>query len=44
VNLLISLHSIFQDESLGRQEDVETAGLEEDLNATGLKDISDGGG
>jgi hypothetical protein len=36
MNLLISLHAIFQDkESLGREEEVE---------ATGLEDTSDGGG
>jgi hypothetical protein len=30
MNLLISFHSIFQDEeSLGREEDLELAGLEE---------------
>jgi hypothetical protein len=45
MNLLISLHSIFQDEeSLGCKEEVEVVGLEEDLNATGLEDTSDGGG
>jgi hypothetical protein len=36
MNLLISLHAIFQDkESLGREEEVE---------AIGLEDTSDGGG
>jgi hypothetical protein len=45
MNLLISLHSIFQDEeSLGREEEVEASGIEEDLDAVGLKDTSDGGG
>jgi hypothetical protein len=45
MNLLISLHSIFQDEeSLGREEEVEGARLEEDLDATGLEDTSNGGG
>jgi hypothetical protein len=45
MNLLISLHSIFQDEeSLGREEEVEATGLEEDLNAEGLKDTSNGRG
>jgi hypothetical protein len=44
MNLLISLHSIFQDkESLGREEEVEVAGLE-DLEAVGLKETSNGGG
>jgi hypothetical protein len=41
INLLISLHSIFQDEqSLGRKEEVEAAGLEY-LDTAGLKDSSD---
>jgi hypothetical protein len=45
VNLLISLHSIFQyEESLGWEEEVEVAGLEEDLDAAGLEDTSDDGG
>jgi hypothetical protein len=45
MNLLISLHSIFQDEeSLGREEEVEATRLENDLDATGLEDTSDGGG
>jgi hypothetical protein len=45
MNLLISLHSIFQDEeSLGREEEVEATGLQEDLDAAGLEDTSDGGG
>jgi hypothetical protein len=45
MNLLISLHSIFQDEeSLGREEEVEATGLQEDLDAVGLEDTSDGGG
>jgi hypothetical protein len=45
MNLLISLHSIFQDEeSLGQEEEVEAAGLEEDLEASGLKKTTDGGG
>jgi hypothetical protein len=45
MNLLISLHSIFQDEeSLGREEEVEGVRLEEDLDATGLEDTSNGGG
>jgi hypothetical protein len=44
MNLLISLHSIFQDEeSLGREEEVEATGLE-DLDVVGLKDTSDSGG
>jgi hypothetical protein len=44
MNLLISLHSIFQDkESLGREEEVEAVGLE-DLEAVGLKETSNGGG
>jgi hypothetical protein len=42
MNLLISLHSIFQDEeSLEREEEVEAAGLEEDIYAVGLEDTSD---
>jgi hypothetical protein len=45
MNLLISLHSIFQDEeSLRREEEVEVAGLEEDLDAVGLEDTSNGRG
>jgi hypothetical protein len=44
MNLLISLHSIFQDEeSLGREEEVEATGLE-DLDVVGLEDTSDSGG
>jgi hypothetical protein len=44
INLLISLQSIFQDEeSLGREEEVEATGLEEDLDVAGLKYTSDGG-
>jgi hypothetical protein len=44
MNLLISLHSIFQDEeSLGREEEVEATGLE-DLDDVGLEDTSDSGG
>jgi hypothetical protein len=43
MNLLTSLHSIFQnEESLGREEEVQVAGLEEDLDAMGLEDTSDG--
>jgi hypothetical protein len=43
MNLLTSLHSIFQnEESLGREEEVQVAGLEEDLDAVGLEDTSDG--
>jgi hypothetical protein len=42
MNLLTSLHSIFQnEESLGREEEVQVAGLEEDLDAVGLEDTSD---
>jgi hypothetical protein len=45
MNLLISLHSIFQDEkSLVREEEVEAAGLEEDLEDVGLEETSNGGG
>jgi hypothetical protein len=45
MNLLISLHSIFQDEeSLGREEEVEAAGLEEDLDAVRLEETSNGRG
>jgi hypothetical protein len=44
MNLLISLHSIFQDEeSLGQEEEVEATGLE-DLDVVGLEDTSDSGG
>jgi hypothetical protein len=43
MNLLISLNSIFYDkESLGREE-LEVAGLEEDLEAAGLKETPDKG-
>jgi hypothetical protein len=43
MNLLTSLHSIFQnEESLGREEEVQVAGLEEDLDVVGLEDTSDG--
>jgi hypothetical protein len=45
MNLLISLHSIFQDEeSLEREEEVEAVGLEEDLEPAGLEETSNGGG
>jgi hypothetical protein len=45
MNLLISLHSIFQDEkSLVQEEEVEAAGLEEDLEDVGLEETSNGGG
>jgi hypothetical protein len=45
MNLLISLHSIFQDEkSLVREEEVEATGLEEDLEDVGLEETSNGGG
>jgi hypothetical protein len=45
MNLLASLHSIFQDEkSLWRVEEVEVAGLEADLEAAELVETSDGGG
>jgi hypothetical protein len=44
MNLLISLHSIFQDEeSLGRKEEVEVVGLE-DLDAVRLEETSNGRG
>jgi hypothetical protein len=38
MNLLISLHSIFQDEESLGLEEVETVGLEEDLDVVGLED------
>jgi hypothetical protein len=41
MNLLISLHSIFQDEESLEREEVEAAGLEEDIYAVGLEDTSD---
>jgi hypothetical protein len=45
MNLLTSLHSIFQDgESLGQEEEVEAVGLEVDLEAARLEKTSDGGG
>jgi hypothetical protein len=45
MNLLTSLHYIFQDEeSLGREEEVEAAGSEEDLDTPRLEDTSDSGG
>jgi hypothetical protein len=45
MNLLTSLHSIFQnEESLGRDEEVEAAGLEADLEVAELKETSNGGG
>jgi hypothetical protein len=45
MNLLISLHSIFQNnESLEWEEEVKVAGMEEDLDATRLEDTFDGGG
>jgi hypothetical protein len=45
MNLLIYLHSIFHDdESLGREEEVEATGLEGDLDAMGLEDTSDNRG
>jgi hypothetical protein len=44
MNLLTYLHSIFQDEdSLGREEEVEVSGLEEDFDAARLKDTFNGG-
>jgi hypothetical protein len=44
MKLLISLHSIFQDEeSFGQEEEVEAEGLE-DLEVAGLEETSDGGG
>jgi hypothetical protein len=44
MNLLTYLHSIFQDEdSLGREEEVEVAGLEEDFDAARLEDTFNGG-
>jgi hypothetical protein len=45
MNLLTSLHYIFQDEeSLGREEEVEDAGPKEDLDTPRLEDTSDSGG
>jgi hypothetical protein len=45
MNLLTSLHSIFQDEErFGWEEEVDAAGLEEDLDTAGLEDTSDSGG
>jgi hypothetical protein len=45
MNLLTSLHSIFQYEESSRQEEeVEAVGLEEDLDAAGLEDPSDSRG
>jgi hypothetical protein len=45
MNLLTSLHSIFLDEeSLGWEEEVEVAELEEDLDVVGFEDTSDSGG
>jgi hypothetical protein len=45
MNLLTSLHSVFQDqESLGWEEKVEAVGLEEDLDALGLEDTFESGG
>jgi hypothetical protein len=43
MNLLISLHSIFQDEERLGWGEVEVAGLEEDLQVAGLVETSDGG-
>jgi hypothetical protein len=44
MNLLISFHPIFQDEeSLGREDEVEHAGWKEDLEVAGLEETSDGG-
>jgi hypothetical protein len=43
MNLLISFHSIFQDEeSLGPEEEVEHARQEEDLEVVGLEETSGG--
>jgi hypothetical protein len=44
MNLLTSLHSIFQDEERFGWEEVDAAGLEEDLDTAGLEDTSDSGG
>jgi hypothetical protein len=44
MNLLISFHSIFQDEeSLGQEEEVEHAGHEDDLEGAELEDTTNGG-
>jgi hypothetical protein len=44
MNLLISLHSIFQDEeSFGREEEVEAARLEEEVEVAGLEETFDRG-
>jgi hypothetical protein len=44
MNLLISFHSIFQDEETsGWEEEVEDAGREEDLEVAGREESSDGG-
>jgi hypothetical protein len=45
MNLLTSLHSIFQDgESWGGQEEVEATRLEADLEVVKLEETSGGGG
>jgi hypothetical protein len=47
MNLLTSLHSIFQnEESLRREEEVEATGLEEEVEATRLEeeDLDEDGG
>jgi hypothetical protein len=42
MNLLISFHSIFQDEETsGREEEVEDAGWEEDLEVVGQEEDDD---
>jgi hypothetical protein len=41
MNLLIFLHSIFQEESLTREEEVEATGLEEYLEVAGLEETFD---
>jgi hypothetical protein len=41
---MTSLHSIFQDEEGLEREEVEAAGLKEDLDVVGLVGTSDSGG
>jgi hypothetical protein len=44
MDLLISFHFIFQDEEIsGREEKVEHAGWEDDLEVVGREESSDGG-
>jgi hypothetical protein len=43
MNLLISFHSIFQDEETSWWEDLEIAGQEENLEVVGWEENPDGG-